>query len=206
MSEHVLVTPTRLLHEAGHFQGFHADVARYLPAVLQSDALSYRPRDAMEQDPSFKQLIPYCLIRRRDAAGGTHLFHYRRGSGQGESRLRAKRSIGVGGHVSSEDAAPGRDAHDVYRQGMRRELQEEVDIRCGYQEQCVGLINDDETEVGRVHLGVVHLIDVETADVHPREDEMLDAGFASVESLMNDLDAFETWSRICLESLFATQS
>ncbi len=62
----------------------------------------------MEDDPSFKQLIPYVLFRWTDADGTVHLFEYLRGSGQGERRLHAKRSVGVGGHISSLDAAAGR--------------------------------------------------------------------------------------------------
>ncbi|MCA9205090.1 MAG: phosphoesterase, partial [Planctomycetales bacterium] len=92
---------------------------------------------------------------------------------------------------------------DVYAEGMRRELEEEVEINAAYTQRCVGLINDDETEVGRVHLGVVHIVDVDTPDVRPREDEILDAGFRPVESLLQNLAGFESWSRICLEALFA---
>ena len=74
------------------------------------------------------------------------MFCYTRGAGQGESRLHAKRSIGVGGHISEEDA--GAVDANPYQQGMRRELAEEVAIDTDYRERCVGMINDDETEVG----------------------------------------------------------
>ncbi len=87
----------------------------------------------MEEDPSFKQLIPYVLFRWTDADGTVHLFEYQRGSGQGERRLHAKRSVGVGGHISSIDAEAGH-LHHVYREGMRRELDEEVLIDTPYTE------------------------------------------------------------------------
>jgi predicted NUDIX family phosphoesterase len=86
---------------------------------------------------------------------------------------------------------------------MRRELAEEVIIETPYRGRLVGLINDDETEVGRVHLGVVHLFEVERPVVRPREDEIIDAGFRPVEELLADLSRFETWSQICLKALFA---
>jgi predicted NUDIX family phosphoesterase len=152
----------------------------------------------METDPSYKQLIPYVIFRYRDATGRTLLFQYIRGKGQGESRLHAKRSIGIGGHISADDAAQ----KSAYAEGMRRELAEEVAIETPYTEQLAGLINDDETEVGRVHLGVVHLFDVERPAVQPRESDILDAGFRPVEELLAEPERCETWSQICLGALF----
>jgi predicted NUDIX family phosphoesterase len=155
----------------------------------------------MEDDPSFKQLIPYALFRWVDANGIVHLFEYLRGSGQGERRLHAKRSVGVGGHISSLDAAAG-GIHDVYREGMRRELVEEVIIDTPYTEEIVGLINDDETSVGQVHLGVVHLCDVERPQIRPSEADILDAKFRPVDDILSRLDAFESWSQIVVRALF----
>jgi predicted NUDIX family phosphoesterase len=203
-TEHVLVVPTELFHRLGYFQGFCPDVDRYFDDLLSADHTSYRPRGEMEQDPSFKQLIPYVIFRHTDAAGLQSIFQYTRGGGQGERRLHAKRSVGIGGHISSDDESASSDLHP-YEEGMRRELDEEVIIETRYQQQCVGLINDDETEVGRVHLGVVHLFDVQTPAVRPRESEILDAGFRPVTELLADLEGFESWSRICLEALFGRE-
>lgn len=203
-SECVLVVPTGAFHRLGHFQGFSPEADRYLEELLRREHVSYRPRSAMEQDPSFKQLIPYCIFRYLDAAGRDHVFQYRRGKGQGEGRLHSKRSIGVGGHISSSDRSSGT-GDDPYLEGLRRELAEEVDIQTEYVESRVGLINDDETPVGQVHLGVVHLFEVEQPLVRPREPEILDAGFEPVEALLAELDQFETWSQICLTSLFGTR-
>ena len=198
-TEHVLVVSTAVFRELGYFQGFCGDTGRYLKGLLDPQHTSYRPRAAMEQDPSFKQLIPYVIFRHRDAAGQTTLFQYTRGKGQGEARLHAKRSIGIGGHLSADDAQ----AASAYEEGMRRELDEEVSIDTPYRSQLVGLINDDESEVGKVHLGVVHLVDVERPAVRPRESEIIEAGFRPVAELLADLSRFETWSQICLKALFA---
>src|SRR5687768_5488416 len=122
--ERVLVVPTSRFHALGHFQGFSAEAERYLPALLEGDDLSYRPRGEMEQDSSFKQLIPYVLFRYADSEGVEHLFQYTRGGGQGEARLHAKRSVGIGGHISAEDGVDRANHHDVYREGMLRELAE----------------------------------------------------------------------------------
>ena len=198
-TEHILVIPTEVFHGLGHFQGFCGETERYLKGLLDPAHTSYRPRPAMEQDPSFKQLIPYVIFRHRDAAGGVQLFQYTRGKGQGEARLHAKRSIGIGGHISADDSA----AASAYEEGMRRELEEEVAINTSYSSRMVGLINDDQTEVGKVHLGVVHLVDVERPAVQPRESEIIDAGFRPVPELLADIARFETWSQICLKALFA---
>ena len=192
--EQVLVVPTLLLHEIGYFQGFCDRPDLYLRVLLDPAYTSFRPRPQMEEDPSFKQLIPYVIFR----AGG-ELFHYKRGKLQGEGRLHSKRSIGVGGHISTLD----QHAPSVYRQAMRREIEEEVHLEAGFTETCLGLINDDQTEVGRVHLGIVHLFDLDAPKVRPREESILESGFAQPSRLISERDQFETWSQICLAALFA---
>jgi len=205
-TEHVLVVPTDLFRRLGYFQGFSPETGRYLPEMFATEHVSYRPRPAMERDPNFKQLIPYVLFRHTDAEGQSTIFQYTRGSGQGEARLHRKRSVGVGGHIASIDAETSRNG-DPYREGMRRELGEEVIIDTPTRARCVGLINDDQTEVGRVHLGIVHLIDVDRPAVRPRETEILDAGFRPIRQILDELDHFETWSQICMRALFdATDS
>ena len=191
--EHILVIPTAVFHEVGHFNGFCDDIDRYLSVILDPQHASYRPRPEMEQDPSFKQLIPYCVFR----CNG-QIFYYQRGTAQGETRLHAKKSVGVGGHVSTQDL----NGESIpYIEGMRREIEEEVDLETGWVESCVGLINDDETEVGKVHLGIVHVFDLDNPKVSPREKSMINAGFASPADLVNELDQFESWSQICLKYL-----
>jgi predicted NUDIX family phosphoesterase len=201
--ERVLVIPTRRFHKLGHFQGFSAAVDRYLPALLEGDDLAYRPRGEMEQDPSFKQLIPYVLFRYTNSDGLAYLFQYTRGGGQGEKRLHAKRSVGVGGHICSDDVRERANHHQIYREGMQRELIEEVIIDSPYEERCVGLINDDETPVGQVHLGVVHLCEVLTPKVRPREEDILEAGFRPINEILSQLEGFESWSQIVVRALFA---
>ena len=191
--EHVLVIPTEIFHGIGHFQGFCPDPDRYLSTILDPTHASYRPRQQMEQDSSFKQLIPYCVFRCNGA-----VFHYQRGTAQGETRLHSRRSVGVGGHVSTLDL--NRDA-SPYLEGMRREIEEEVDVETGWKETCIGLINDDETDVGKVHLGIVHVFELDNPKVQPREKSMINAGFALPSELIRQMDEFETWSQICLRYL-----
>ncbi len=190
--EHVLVVPTLLFHELGYFQGFCGEVDRYLNTLLDPAHTSYRPRPEMEHDPSYKQLIPYCIFQYEDK-----VFSYRRGSDQGESRLHSKRSIGIGGHISSEDEA----APNAYEEGMRREIAEEVFLDAQVQQECIGLINDDETEVGKVHLGVVHRFRLDSPKVRPREASIMETGFAAPAELSASMEEFESWSQICLKYL-----
>lgn len=196
--EHVLVVPTELFHRLGHFQGFTDDVAGYLDELLSPENTAYRPRGEMETNPDFKQLIPYVVFQHTDDVGVVSAFQYTRGKGQGEQRLHSKRSIGIGGHISSDDAGE----INPYDEGMRRELSEEVVIETEYTARCVGMINDDETEVGKVHLGVVHVFEVECPNVRPRESEIIQAGFQPVDELLADTESFESWSQICLEALY----
>jgi predicted NUDIX family phosphoesterase len=199
--EKILVVPTQLFRDLGYFQGFSREIDSYWPRLVVGEHVEYRARGEMEEDPSFKQLIPYVLFRWTDASGAVHLFEYQRGSGQGERRLHAKRSVGIGGHISSIDAETGH-SQNVYREGMRRELEEEVIIDTPYHETVAGLINDDETPVGRVHLGMVHVCDVEEPNVRPREADILEARFSPVSDILSRLDQFESWSQIAVQALF----
>ena len=197
--EQVMVVKTELFHQLGCFQGFNSDTDTYLKTLLDSANTNYLPRDQMEQDPSYKQLIPYCIFQYTDKSGGKHVFQYTRGSGGGEARLHAKKSVGIGGHISTEDAGEA----SPYEVGMQRELAEEINIDTKFEQQTVGLINDDSNDVGKVHLGVVHLFTVESPKVHSQELEIAGAGFEPIESVMKDIERYETWSQFCLKALFA---
>ncbi|HZW33837.1 MAG TPA: phosphoesterase [Isosphaeraceae bacterium] len=192
--ERVLVVPSAELDRLGRFQGFTPEADRYLSALLVPELMEYRPRSQVEEDPAFKQIIPYVVFR----AGDT-VFCYTRGRSQGEARLHRLRSLGVGGHVSEEDAGGGK-SWGAYEAAMRRELDEEVVLASPGRIRQVGLINDDATPVGRVHLGVVHLFELEQPAVAPREEGLAEAQFLAMETIANLRAEFETWSQICIDS------
>jgi predicted NUDIX family phosphoesterase len=189
-SERVLVVPTAVFHAAGVFHGFTARVDDYLFRLLDRSVLSYRARSEVETDPSYKQIIPYVVLR-----SGEMVFHYTRGQKGSEARLRALRSIGVGGHISESDQSL---FDDPYRQGLLREVQEEVHLETAYTERCIGLINDDRTPVGQVHLGIVHVFDLQEPKARRREAALASAGFAPLTELRHQADEFETWSQFLL--------
>ncbi|WP_439620859.1 phosphoesterase [Gemmata sp.] len=191
--ERVLVIPTDRFRAAGYFHGFRTADAAYRDAILDPGEYSFRPRSQVETQPEFKQLIPYVVLR-----CGDDLFHYRRGSSGTETRLRALRSVGIGGHISEADARGG---DDPYRTGMLRELHEEVRIGGSWTDTFLGFINDDRTPVGSVHLGVVHLVELTSRDVSSREDALADAGFTPLVELAARVDEFETWSQFVLAEL-----
>lgn len=191
--EKVLVTPTQALREAGMFQGFSPRAEHYLPLLLDPRRLLYLPRSQAEEDPAYKQIIPYVVLKH-----GQQVFHYLRGQRGSEIRLRALRSIGVGGHINPADENL---FNSTYEQGMLRELAEELVIDTTYQQRCLGLINDDSTPVGQVHIGIVHLFDLAEPKVRRRESVLERTGFAPLADLWNDRADFETWSQFVLELL-----
>jgi predicted NUDIX family phosphoesterase len=198
VDERVLVVPSAELDRIGRFQGFSPDAERYLSALLVPELMQYRPRSEVEDDPGYKQIIPYVVFR-CDAA----VFCYTRGKSQGEARLHRLRSLGVGGHVSEADAE-GRKSLEAYESAMRREIDEEVDVASPGQVRRVGLINDDATPVGRVHLGVVHLFELKQPRVVPREAGLAQAEFLPLSSVWAIRHEFETWSQICIASFLRT--
>jgi predicted NUDIX family phosphoesterase len=198
VDERVLVVPSTELDRLGRFQGYSAEASRYINALLVPALMEYRPRSQVEDDPGFKQIIPYVIFRCAD-----HVFCYTRGKSQGEARLHRLRSLGVGGHVS-EDDAEGRKSLDAYESAMRRELDEEVEVASPGRIRRVGLINDDSTPVGQVHLGVVHLYELEHPHVSAREEGLAEAGFIPLSNILTIQHEFETWSQICIASILRT--
>lgn len=206
--ENVLVIPVTLFHELGYFQGFSAEASKYLPELFSSNQFCFMPRKKAEHDPNWKQLIPYMLCRYTDPAGQMSFFRYTRGKGMGEGRLHLKHSVGVGGHISlnddlENDMLSEKNKLNIYRQGMMRELNEEVTISCSWTQTVVGMINDDETDVGKVHLGIVHILDLEAPALKPHETDLIDSGFYPVEELLKEPESYETWSSITLKALFS---
>jgi predicted NUDIX family phosphoesterase len=133
------------------------------------------------------------VLRWRDQA-----FHYTRGKASGEARLRALRSIGVGGHISAADQTL---FDSPYREALLREVAEEVRIDTTYEERCIGLLNDDSTPVGQVHIGIVHVFELAEPKVQRREQALTRAGFAPIAELQAQSAEFETWSQIVLDVL-----
>jgi predicted NUDIX family phosphoesterase len=192
--ERVLCFERKLLEELGVFQGLGLDIEKYLPVVTSSARLKYLNRSEAELDLRFKQLIPYVLVLCRGK-----ILRYRRGKGGQETRLHGLYSVGIGGHISEEDHGLF-SSGGGYQEGMRREIMEEVAV-AEVKETPVAVINDDSTDVGKVHFGVVHVMEVADESIAGGRSGILAPEFVPVAEAVKDLSAYESWSRFCLEKL-----
>ena len=192
--ERVLCFERKLLEKLGVFHGLSQEIQRYLPVITSQENVLYLNRSEAENDKRFKQLIPYVLILCNDK-----ILRYRRGKGGQETRLHGLYSVGIGGHISEEDHGLF-SSRQGYEEGMQRELKEEVDIAEGKQ-PAVALINDDSTEVGFVHFGVVHLMHVGDEKIVGRRSGILAPEFVPIAEAKKDISAYESWSKFCLEQL-----
>jgi predicted NUDIX family phosphoesterase len=192
--ERVLCFERKLLDELGVFQGLSLEVEKYLPVLTSSSRLVYRNRSEAELDKRYKQLIPYVLI----ICNG-RILRYRRGRGGQETRLHGLYSVGIGGHISEEDHLLFSTAAG-YQDGMRREVMEEVAIGEA-KEAAVAVINDDSTEVGLVHFGVVHIMHVASETTAGGRSGIVAPEFIPIAEAVKTASDCESWSRFCLEKL-----
>ena len=192
----VLAIRRALFDQLGAFQGLNFDVSRYLPPILARENNFFVPRSTAELDPGLKQIIPYVVLTH-----GGRVLHYVRGKKGGEQRLVAKGSIGIGGHLNDADENLFSYDQRSYLAGVRREVDEELILLSGYQNHIRALLNDDSTDVGKVHLGIVHVFELESPQVTKREAVITQLGFLPPEELRARRDQLETWSQFCLDGL-----
>jgi predicted NUDIX family phosphoesterase len=186
-AERVYVVPrSAVLDEAGWY-GLRTDGLDAFVAALERDG-RYEPRDAMEADPSFKQVIPYLVLR-----DGPRYFLMQRTAAGGDARLHGRYSIGVGGHLNPGDGG--------LLGGLRREWSEELVAGFVPEFRLVALLNDDTTEVGAVHLGAVYVADAAGRPVAIRETHKLSGSFVDAAAVAAVADRLETWSRLTFEFL-----
>lgn len=198
--EEVLVVPRALLDQMGAFHGLRTEgLEDAIGRLLDPGAHFFMDRAAAEDDPTHKQLIPYCVFRH-----GDRVLHYTRGKSGGESRLHAKLSVGVGGHINPVDTGDGRTGPEAYFAAVAREISEELatPIPPESTRRIIALLNDDSNPVGQVHLGIVHLIDLGTGEVAAREDALTDLTLSPLSELNGPLfERLETWSQHCIRHL-----
>jgi len=165
-------------------------VREHLDEIL--DAINERhffiDRPIAEVSPQYKQIIPYVVIRHGEA-----WYLLQRTPKQTEARLHHKLSIGVGGHINPDTPE--------LLDGLHRELEEEVDVVGDYDLTFAGILNDDTTDVGRVHLGAVFVLDAHDENVRVRETEKMTGRWARREELAEHRDRMETWSQIVFDAL-----
>lgn len=193
-----MVVPRALFEAVGVFEGIRTEgVDEAVARLLDPEAHFFMDRAAAEDDPGHKQLILYCIFR-----CGDRILHYTRGKAGGESRLHAKLSVGVGGHVNPEDTGDGRVGAAAYHAAVTREIEEELELAETPSHRIIALLNDDSNPVGQVHLGIVHLIDLASEAVASREDALMELQFSSLDDLAGPMfDRLESWSQFCIRHL-----
>lgn len=194
--ENILVVKRSLFDELGSFQGLNFEPDKYLGKLLSRGNNFFLPRAAAETDPTHKQIIPYVLI----ACDGK-ILHYVRGKKAGEQRLVSKGSIGIGGHMNDTDESLFAWDEAAYRAGVEREVSEEIKIDSPFEDRIVALLNDDATDVGRVHLGIVHVFKLSEPKVEKREAMITNLAFLTRDELRARRDLLETWSQYCVDGL-----
>jgi predicted NUDIX family phosphoesterase len=185
--ERVLVVPRDVVPDRAAWYGLRTDGVEAFLDIVQRHG-RFEPRAAMEVDPAFKQVIPYLVLR-----DGERYFLMRRSRAGADARLHDRWSIGVGGHIDPGDAGVAG--------GLRREWHEELVADFEPTFTPYALLNDDTTDVGAVHLGVVVLADSGGRAVSVRETHKLSGAFASPAEVAAGADHLETWSRIVFDAL-----
>jgi len=180
LSEQVMVVRTAELQPYLR-PGLIRDSTRPILDLISKKHL-FIERPVAEVSPEFRQIIPYVIIRNADA-----YFVLKRTTKQTEARLHHKLSLGIGGHVN-----PG---HSLV-EGLQKELDEEVHIGGDYAMEFIGMINDDRTDVGRVHLGAAYVLDTGSRDVIVKETEKMTSEWMPRAALRGVRDALESWSQI----------
>ncbi len=151
-------------------------------------------RPMAENDPSFKQIIPYILIQSLDLKK-TAIYN-RQGS---ETRLHDLWSLGIGGHINPIDQENKLVSFkDILVTGMNRELSEELATKPADESaEFVGVISEDITDVGKVHLGAVFRILANNPGDYTPGSELHQFSWESTINLKN-LN-LELWSTLALE-------
>lgn len=190
--ENILVVPREKLFESIFFEGFEREkVAYYLERIKKYSI--FKKRFLVENDPNYKQIIPYLIIKFKNK-----YFMFQRFPVGVEDRLFHKYSVGIGGHINEKDVKKNK---DLINSGLEREFGEELIYNKKLSYKIVGLINDDFDEVGKVHFGIVYLVEIETPEIRVREYSKIEGRLVDKEDLLKYKDKMERWSRILIDNL-----
>jgi predicted NUDIX family phosphoesterase len=195
VAERVLVLPRDEVPGGCDFTGLRP-LSNGQLEVLQARLVAagvWMARDAAEDDPRHKQLIPYVVVR--DAE---RVFLMERTEAGADARLHRRATIGVGGHLNPVDDGP-----DPLGAGLRREWREELDADWEPEFTAIGLLNDDRNPVGSVHLGIVFEVQTGGRPIDVRERAKRSGRLASLDEVWGAWDRLETWSQLVAEALWS---
>lgn len=187
--ELILVVKRSHLFAAEAFQGFsRVDFGDYLDIINRHK--EFKPRSQMEQDPLYKQIIPYLIF---EHAG--KYFLMQRHKKASEQRLQSKFSLGIGGHIRQEDIQ----GTDIFG-WAQREFYEEVNYAGNLKITPLGVLNDDSNAVGQVHIGFVLLVQGDSADISVKS-ELQSGEMLTKKECELFFDRMETWSQLLQPAL-----
>jgi predicted NUDIX family phosphoesterase len=195
LEEFVFAIPTDALWNLLTYKekGLIKENSEVLKRVVQHGL--FRKRSELEQDPSFKQIIPYAIISNKES-----FFLFKRTSRQTEKRLHNKFSLGVGGHMNRRNSKESKEQYLVNE--LKRELYEEIRLLndCLIEDvEFIGFINDDTIPVGSVHIGLLYNIHVSNKDVVINETDMMTADWIDKPDLAEFYEGMETWTKIAFD-------
>ncbi|MCX8473664.1 MAG: NUDIX domain-containing protein [Sediminibacterium sp.] len=191
-NEEILVVPRQsILPIVAESHGFIQHQGSY-DFILNSQL--FIKRQQAEVDVNFKQIIPYIVIKSKNK-----FLCYSRTKNQSEQRLHNLYSIGIGGHINPNDQHP-HNANIIW-QGLQRELNEEIHIKLLDSPQFKGFINDDLTEVGKVHLGLLFFAESIDDKFEVKEKDKIIAQWMTRQELHTIHDRMESWSQIALQCI-----
>jgi predicted NUDIX family phosphoesterase len=188
--ELILVVKREKLFSDQAWTGIKAvDCDEYLDLIQENQ--EFLPRSLMEEDPTYKQIIPYLVFEFKG-----QYFLMQRHKKASETRLQSKFSFGIGGHIRQEDLT----TNSIY-DWARREFEEEIEYHGNLTMKPIGVLNDDSNDVGKVHIGFVFLVQGDSADIHVKE-ELQSGELLSLEACKQYYDGMESWSQMVFDFLF----
>lgn len=197
-NEHVLVVPRTSLSNILPFRGFLPS-GTLKPESWLPDS-SFKPRANMEEDPSYKQFIPYIVLTHQE-----WVYRYWRTKRGGENRLHHMYSIGIGGHINPQDDNLFTQTDERFLEAAIRELKEEVNVAPPETLPFCGFINDDDSDVGKVHLGLVYQAEIKSREITPNESAIGRGEWCKRDSLLDGVE-YETWSHFVITDFLLSQT
>lgn len=199
-TEQVLAFDTNRLFDtveswATGYEGFAFDLDHHYKELVNHVNRRWFPRSWCEDKPSYRQVIPYCILHTKDL-----VYQYQRVGGD-EKRLNEKWSLGIGGHINMLDACSMVEGEEMVAAAVQREVSEEVNIEGDWEPHYVGMLNLPKTDVGKVHFGLVFMVDVYDLNVTDATKEHAHGHFLSIDEIAFGARVYEDWSQACIPHL-----
>ena len=191
--EKILCTRSDILFKDGKWQGLkNTELDKYRKLIV--DNAEFRPRDELEEDPTYKQVIAQVILRYKDK------YFLHKQENRAEGRLNGLCPLPLGGHIEEFDNQPNQDIIEI---ALLRELHEEVEIKAKIvSKEFLGLVYiEDDNPVNHVHIGLFYIFDIDSDNVHIKESGLKDIGFVDLDYLKENVETLTYWSRIIIEYL-----